>query len=125
VNNAVAEIARAGNGQAFATAEEAEAAARKEHGDNLDAVLAHANVALDAAGKEVSRYLVVTGLGNNIAVLRYLAKVGQDMVKAKTGISALQADARYTNPSHAEHKLAVLEMARLQKILAPFARDLR
>ncbi len=47
------------------------------------------------------------------------------MTEAKTAISKMQADVRYTNAQHAEHKLAVKEMERLHKILAPFQKDLR
>ncbi len=125
VDGAVSEIAKAGVGQAYATFEEAEAAAMKAWGGDYEATLAHVHEAVKAAGPEVRAYLEAAGLDRNIAVLNYLAKMGREMVTAKTALGKLQADPRYTDSSHAEHKLAVLEAQRLHKILAPFTRDLR
>ncbi len=125
VDGAVAEIAKAGVGQAYADGATAEAAARAALGDEgFETAQVHANVAVDAV-PGLREYLLTTNLANNIAVFKYLAAKGQEMTEAKAKIGELQKDERYTDSRHAEHRLAVLEAQRLHKILAPFQNNLR
>lgn len=125
VNGALEAMARGGQALQFETADALESAARSRWGNDYDAKLYHARLAVQSVGPEFADLLDRTGAGNNLALMEHLAQVGETLEQTQQEINALQKNPAYLDSSHLDHRAALQTMKTLQETRHFLKRDLR
>lgn len=118
VNTTVQAIAQAGPDAQYSDPQTAEAALRAQYGADYPAAYQHALLAVKTFGDDFADYLDRSGLGNNGALFKVLAELGEQFAHAESEMTALRKDPA-ARPGHSEHKLWKAEMERLHKVRWP------